>query len=113
MIARLMKAAGCFLFLSGAALTASQGGTSVANIAKGERLYHVRGCVGCHESMGSAAHDHLIPLSGSVSDYRVSLRHYRGAPRQHPILSHSASQLSDDEIVHIAAFLGVHAPVRH
>ena len=110
MFARLIKVAGCVLFLSGAALTASQGGTSAADVSKGERLYHVRGCVGCHEALGSVAHDYLTPLSGTVSDYRVSLRAFRQGSRAHPTLSQSASQLSDDEIVHIAAFLALHAP---
>ena len=113
MFARLIKVAGCVLFLSGAALTASQGGTSTADVAKGERLYHVRGCVGCHEAVGSATHDHLIPLAGSVNDFRLSLRSYRSGLRQHPTLTQSSSHLSDDEIVHVAAFLGVHAPHRN
>ena len=110
MVGRLIKVAGAVLFLSGAALTASQGGTSTADVAKGERLYHVRGCVGCHEALGSAAHDTLIPLSGSVNDHRLALRSYRSGLGSHPTLSQPASRLSDDEIVHTAAFLGIHAP---
>lgn len=110
MLARLIKVAGCVLFLSGAALTAGQGGTSAADVSKGERLYHVRGCVGCHEASGSAAHNLLVPLAGNENDYRLSLRGYRSEHGDHPILSHDESRLSDDEIVHISAFLGLHAP---
>ncbi len=110
MMARMIKVAGAVLFLSGAALTAGQGGTVDADAATGERLYHVRGCVGCHEALGNAASTSLVPLAGSVNDYRLALRSYRRGDGQHPTLTQGASRLTDDEIGHLSEFLSLHAP---
>ncbi|GEM_PF-2813630 len=110
MMSRVIKVAGCVLFLSGAALTAGQGGTVTASAATGERLYHVRGCVGCHEALSTASSSSLVSLSGTANDYRLALRSYRSGEAEHPTLSRSASRLSDDEIGHLAQFLSVHAP---
>lgn len=110
MMSRVIKVAGCVLFLSGAALTAGQGGTVNANAATGERLYHVRGCVGCHEALGSASSQSLVSLAGTANDYRLALRGYRSGTSEHPTLTRGASRLTDDEIGHLAEFLSVHAP---
>ena len=64
-------------------------------------------CVACHGETGVAPSPDFPTLAGQYADYLArSLRQYKSAERQNPIMAGFAAQLSDEDIERLAAWYG-------
>jgi cytochrome c553 len=75
--------------------------------AAGEATYAAKGCMGCHGPGGHSPNPETFPkTAGREESYLVTqLKAFRGGDRSNPMMSPMAANLTDEEIVNLAAFL--------
>ncbi|WOV90356.1 MAG: cytochrome c [Candidatus Zeuxoniibacter abyssi] len=89
------------------ALAAESGG---GDVKVGEELYNVQ-CVTCHGSSGQSIVPTQPILSGQHDEYlHAQIKAYRDGERQNPVMAGFAKNLSDEDIVNIAAYLSSQTP---
>ena len=76
------------------------------DIAAGKSAFMGRGCVGCHGVAGRSQIDIYPSLAGKEETVViVELEKFRSQQRVNPTMNAMASDLSDDDIANIAAYL--------
>lgn len=82
-------------------------GTVEPGAAGGSAPAQAATCVACHGETGVAPSPDFPTLAGQYADYLArSLRQYKSAERQNPIMAGFAAQLSDEDIERLAAWYG-------
>jgi cytochrome c553 len=62
-------------------------------------------CAACHGANGISATPDFPNLAGQHADYlQVSIRHYKNGKRKNPIMQGQVANLSDKDIMDLAAF---------
>ena len=80
-------------------------GTVAPAAAEGTAPEQAATCVACHGETGVAPSPDFPTLAGQHADYLArSLRQYKSAERQNPIMAGFAAQLSDADIEELAAW---------
>ena len=93
---------------------ATSDGLPAGRIHIGEQLAKAKGkatgqsCIDCHGADGNAPIDPTYPkLGGQYADYlEHALQAYRSGDRQHALMSPQATDLSDQDIADLGAYLG-------
>jgi cytochrome c553 len=79
-------------------------GERVADLVAGQAIAQ-RSCHSCHRADGSGAAPGIPQLGRQDADYLVqSIRHYAAGTRRHAVLKDMTPQLSDADILNVAAY---------
>jgi cytochrome c553 len=78
-------------------------------IAAGEQAYTSKGCMGCHWPAGNSPNPGTFPkTAGMEASYIVlQLKAFRSGERSNPLMTPMVSDLTDQEIASLAAYLAV------
>jgi len=90
-----------------AVLLLLQASAQAGDIAAGEAAYNARGCIGCHGVAGEEPIGPSYPVIGGKPEAFIvgELERFRAGGRHDPAMSLMASNLSDEVIANIAAYL--------
>jgi cytochrome c553 len=78
-----------------------------ATAARGEAIAQEKGCAACHGAAGVSPAPAFPNLAGQWPRYlRVQLLKYRSGERDNAVMNAQAADLSQDEIIALAAFYG-------
>ncbi len=91
-----------------ALLLALTAGNAVAgDVAKGEKLYMGKGCIGCHGPAGKSPNPATFPsTAGLEAAYTIEqLKAFKSGERKNAMMSPMVATLNEDDMQHIAAYL--------
>lgn len=80
---------------------------SFADVASGQSVYLAKGCIGCHGFEGKSNIPTNPSLAGRDAAFvKTSLLDFRSGTRKNPIMNAMAAGLTDEEINHLANYIG-------